>query len=167
MQDNKIGSEGAKALAANKIIKKLNLCINKIGPEGAKALAANSTITKLNLKHNKIGPEGAKAFAANTTITRLNLEYNKIGSEGKKALAETNPHKRAEYGRQAGIPGVPSLLRLSLFYIKENSLYFKDKLPSNVTGVQLLPALIERKMPDNLIEIMPDELIDKIARPKI
>jgi len=74
----------------------LELANNKIGNEGASALAeglqTNTTITVLNLANNKIGNEGASALAqvlqTNTTITVLDLANNQIGNEGAAALAE-------------------------------------------------------------------------------
>jgi Ran GTPase-activating protein (RanGAP) involved in mRNA processing and transport len=74
----------------------LDLYRNKIGSEGAMALAEalkpNYTLTHLDLYYNTIGSEGAMALAealkTNYTLTHLNLYYNKIGSEGAKALIE-------------------------------------------------------------------------------
>ena len=102
---NKIGTEGAKALAkaleTNKTLTTLNLWGNEIGPEGAKALAkaleTNKILTTLNLGSNKIGDDGVKALVkaleTNKTLTTLNLGSNKIGDDGVKALVkalETN-----------------------------------------------------------------------------
>jgi hypothetical protein len=68
---------------------------------------------------NHIGDEGAKAFASNATLLRHDVSYNPpIGDEGAKALAETNPVKRATYGRKVGLQTeVPSLRRQSLFFL--------------------------------------------------
>ncbi len=85
---NRIGDEGAKALAQNTTLTTLDLVGNNIGDEGAKALAQNTTLTTLYLGGNNIGDEGAKALAQNTTLTRLSLYWNHIGVEGAKALAQ-------------------------------------------------------------------------------
>jgi hypothetical protein len=149
---NKIGDEGAKALAANTVLTTLGVAGNKIGDEGAKALAANTTLTTLLLLSNKIGDEGAKALAANTALTFLSLLFNeKIGSNGIKALAsntslttlevddmndktlnETDPLKRANLGREAGLKiEVPSLKRLTLFKVKQEFIN-QDQLPNDL-----------------------------------
>jgi len=47
----------------------LKLWGNKIGNEGARALAENKTITNLDLGHNNIGHEGARALTKNKTIS--------------------------------------------------------------------------------------------------
>jgi Ran GTPase-activating protein (RanGAP) involved in mRNA processing and transport len=78
----------------NTTITTLKLWGNKIGIEGAKALAGmlekNETITKLDLSRNNIGDDGAKALAealkVNKTITTLHLLYNNIGKDGAIAL---------------------------------------------------------------------------------
>ena len=87
VRGNKIGAEGAKALAENKTLTTLHVGSNNIGDEGAEALAANTTLTTLNVSDNKISAEGAKALAANKTLTSLDVSYNNIGAEGIKALA--------------------------------------------------------------------------------
>ena len=84
---NKIGSEGAKALASNTSLTCLNLVANNIKNEGAKALANNTSLTSLYLGENEVGDEGAKALASNISLTLLSLYRNKIGDEGAKALA--------------------------------------------------------------------------------
>ncbi|KAL0229348.1 hypothetical protein GEMRC1_013966 [Eukaryota sp. GEM-RC1] len=97
---NRIGSEGARALAealkVNSTIIEIYLDKNSIGPEGARALAealkVNSTIIEIYLDKNSIGPEGARALGealkVNSTITHISLFANSIGSEGARALAE-------------------------------------------------------------------------------
>eukprot|EP00984_Skeletonema_dohrnii_P008654 scaffold3211_cov91-Skeletonema_dohrnii-CCMP3373.AAC.7 len=98
--DNKIGKEGAIALAEalkeNTTLTTLTLGWNGIDKEGAIALAEalkeNTTLTALKLENNFIDNEGAIALAEalkeNTTLTSLNLEYNEIGDEG--AFAKSN-----------------------------------------------------------------------------
>ncbi|KAL4505762.1 hypothetical protein ABPG73_004647 [Tetrahymena malaccensis] len=105
LYNNKIGSDGAKAVASE-ISKSTNLSTltlslydNNIGSDGAKAVASEiakstnlSTLT-LDLGYNKIGSDGAKAVASeiakstNLSTLSLQLQYNKIGSDGAKAVA--------------------------------------------------------------------------------
>ncbi|WP_339045254.1 hypothetical protein [Candidatus Mesenet endosymbiont of Agriotes lineatus] len=85
---NKIGVEGAKALAKLTNLTSLDLRFDYIGDEGAKALAKLTNLTSLDLEFNYIGDEGAKALAKLTNLTSLDLRSNKIGVEGAKALAK-------------------------------------------------------------------------------
>ncbi len=74
----------------------VDLRSNKIGAEGAKALAealkTNASLTTVNLEGNEVGDEGAKALAealkTNASLTTVDLWGNKIGDEGAKALSE-------------------------------------------------------------------------------
>ncbi|KAK3250001.1 hypothetical protein CYMTET_40594 [Cymbomonas tetramitiformis] len=97
----------AEALVFNTSLNTLNVGDNKIGPEGAKALAValtpnaegvfNTSLNTLNVGGNFIGPEGAKALAValtpnaegvfNRSLNTLHLAANSIGTEGAKALA--------------------------------------------------------------------------------
>ena len=75
-------------------LQSLNLSYNKIGNEGAAALASNISWNKLQLLHlasNEIASEGAAALAANkfwTNLKDLDLSYNEIGNEGVFALSQ-------------------------------------------------------------------------------
>ncbi len=130
MSYNQIGPEGAKALASNMSLTTLYVSYNQIGPEGAKALASNKSLRTLEVSRNQIGPEGAKALASNTS-TEIWVRDDH-GPEGAKALAETDPHKRANYGREAGInTDVPSLSRLCLFKVKQYQLN-QSQLPDDL-----------------------------------
>ena len=100
LNENKIGVEGAKAIAqvleTNKTLKLRILGLNKnnIGDEGVKAIAQvlekNTIFDSLYLNENIIGDEGAKAIAheleRNTTLRNLQLSMNKIGMKGATAL---------------------------------------------------------------------------------
>ena len=100
LDGNKIGDEGAKAIAAGVAasgsLTHLFLWENKIGDEGAKALAAgvaaSGSLAHLNVGFNKIGDAGAKAIAealrVNAVLTELDLRGNEIGKDAKKALQE-------------------------------------------------------------------------------
>ena len=89
------GEELAAVMCASGSLAHLDLGGNKIGDEGAKAIAAgvaaSGSLTHLELQGNEIGNEGAKALAAGVaasgSLTRLWLSSNEIGDEGAKALA--------------------------------------------------------------------------------
>jgi Ran GTPase-activating protein (RanGAP) involved in mRNA processing and transport len=97
---NKIGDEGAKAIAealsVNAVVTTLELFRNNIGDEGAKAIAealkVTAVVTTLSLRCNTIGDEGANAIAealkVTAVVTDLNLGLNDIGDIGAKAIAE-------------------------------------------------------------------------------
>ena len=84
-------------MAKNNALQQLNLSRNKVGPEGAKALAGalerNNALQQLNLSKNEIGHEEAKALAValatNNTLQELCLYWNSIGEEGTKAFVKT------------------------------------------------------------------------------
>ena len=101
LSSNKIGPEGAKAIAealksGTAVLTRLDMDHNNIGVEGAKAIAEalkiNAVLTRLDLDHNNIGVEGAKAIAealkVNAVVTTLVLSENSIRVEGAKAIAE-------------------------------------------------------------------------------
>lgn len=96
-------------LKENPIITHLDLSLNKIGDEGAKALARNATITHLNLSYNEIGDEGVKALARNAAIKDLDLERNYIGDEGAKALARNTAITHLKLGGNSEIGAVGGL----------------------------------------------------------
>ena len=87
---NKIGAEGAKAIAGSLHgLTSLDLSGDNIGDEGAKAIAGSlHGLTSLDLSGNNIGAEGAKAIAGSPHgLTSLDLSGNNIGDEGAKAIA--------------------------------------------------------------------------------
>ncbi|KAF9300443.1 hypothetical protein BGZ91_009807, partial [Linnemannia elongata] len=81
-------------IMANSTLTTLCLGSNKIGSNGAKALAealkTNSTLTNLNLQSNSIGDNGAQALSealkTNSALTTLNLRGNSIEDNGAQAL---------------------------------------------------------------------------------
>ena len=96
LSKNRIGAEGAKALAASEHLRNLtslNLSNNRIGAEGATALAESEhlrNLTSLALGYNFIEDAGATALAGAEhlrNLTSLNLSGNSIGDEGVRALA--------------------------------------------------------------------------------
>ena len=90
LKKNKIGDEGAKALAEKVNLNGLSLSYNKIGNEGAKALAQSTTLKWLYLSNNKIGYEGAEALAKSTTLTTLRLKKNKVTKNKMMGDKEAN-----------------------------------------------------------------------------
>ena len=87
LSGNGIGADGARALAALTGLTTLNLSGNNIGDGGARALAALTSLTALTLGSNNLGAGGARALAALTGLTTLNLSHNNLGAEGARALA--------------------------------------------------------------------------------
>ena len=101
MLNNKIGTEGAKAVAdalrVNGVVATLDLSFNNISPEGAiaiaEALKVNGGLTALDLSSNDLKDEGVsavcKAIQSNkeTKLASLNVKKNGIGSIGANAVA--------------------------------------------------------------------------------
>ena len=107
---NELGDEGATilcdALRESTVtnVQELDVSFNRIGPEGAKAVAAMAavvaSITCLNLSTgshspgsvNGIGPDGGKILAealqSNITMQELSLWGNDIGPEAAELLAK-------------------------------------------------------------------------------
>ena len=83
LRDNRIGSEGAvavaKSLEVNASLTSIDLSRNNLRKDGAIAVAnalhVNASITKLNLCDNEIGKDGAvalaKALEVNASLTSL------------------------------------------------------------------------------------------------
>ena len=84
---NRIGVEGARALAASSHLSHLthlDLAGNVIGDVGVEALAASphlSHLTHLNLGDNFIGPAGLQVLAASTTF-RPDMQIKAGGFSG-------------------------------------------------------------------------------------
>ena len=90
LYNNKIGAEGATAIAENLTkLTWLNLGNNNIGDAGATAIATNLTnLISLSLHSNNIGDAGATAIAEHlTNLTSLDLCNNNIGDAGATAIA--------------------------------------------------------------------------------
>ncbi|WP_131783995.1 hypothetical protein [Legionella gresilensis] len=123
LSGNLIGAVGAKDFALhNRTVTTVDLSLNKIGDEGAKGFALyNRTTTAVDLRVNQIGDVGMKALVSNLFLQKIEARGNyKLTRVGYLALNEKNPRKRACYGREVGLPSdVPSLLRLSIFSLKE------------------------------------------------
>ena len=100
LHDNKIGVDGAKAIAealkVNPVLTSLDLQMNSIGDDGAKAIAealkVNPVLTELQSGGNSIGIDGAKAIAealkVSPVLTKLYLNNNNLGDAGGKAVRE-------------------------------------------------------------------------------
>ena len=85
----------ARALAANRTLKRLNLANNHLGVAGGTVLLpvlrTNHTLTHLNLNSAWICNPGAKelsgALQSNRSLTHLNLQVNLIGNAGAEDFA--------------------------------------------------------------------------------
>jgi len=95
---NRIGHEGAKAIAESQTLKNLislSLSSNRIGEDGAISLSNSKNLlnlTSLDFSDNDIGDEGVMALANSkylTNLTSLNLESNRIEEYSAMALAES------------------------------------------------------------------------------
>lgn len=93
---SKIGSEGAKAIAAvlpQSQLKSLNLECSNIGSEGARAIAAviaRSKLISLNLRLCQIRDDGAIAIAnalPQSELTFLDVGFNHIHQDGAQEIA--------------------------------------------------------------------------------
>jgi len=129
LSGNRIGREGAQALAANRkfevlllrrcevgdqamqafehntTIRKLDVRGNAIANDGAAALARNGTLTELDASDNLIDDDGVLALAANTLITRLRLKNNFFGDRGALALASSETLIELDLGGNAADGG--------------------------------------------------------------
>jgi uncharacterized protein (TIGR02996 family) len=98
--------DAIEALCASSFtqLESLKLQRNRIGSQGARALAANPALarmTTLDLRENQIGPEGAQALAGSANLARLEslyLYFNDVGLDGARALS-ISPHLRFEIRR--------------------------------------------------------------------
>jgi len=158
LSSNNIGDIGAAALAKMNI-SKLLIGGNKIGTQGAIALSQSTTLRTLWIMENNIGDLGIKALISNTTINNLcvlnhgidihhpfhKAYINDMTDEGMTALNETDPLKRANYGREAGLNTFPSLERICLFALKQ-------KHP---------------QADQDLDQYLPEDLLEKLKQKKV
>ena len=77
INNNKIGKEGAEAIAKMGNLTSLNIYRNGIDKEGAKAIATMGNLTSLDINNNQIGEEGAEAIATMGNLTSLDIIYTK------------------------------------------------------------------------------------------
>ena len=101
LHDNKLGPEGAVALApaiaGSSSITSLDLSYNELGAKGANVLAsgisANGSLAKLLIGDNMLGDEGVTMLcdaireSKVSKVQELDLNYNRIGYDGVKAIA--------------------------------------------------------------------------------
>jgi uncharacterized protein (TIGR02996 family) len=96
LSKNKIGAEGARALAESPALAGVQaLVLNgcHIGDEGLRSLARSphaASLRTLRMKYCDLGPKGMEALADSTSlakVTVLDLEGNEIKAEGLKTLA--------------------------------------------------------------------------------
>lgn len=87
LDDNNIGTQGAKLLAHELRVDYLGLDDNHIGSEGVKYLAENKYLYGLSVASNHIKTAGALALAKSSILNNLNVEDNDIQPDGITALA--------------------------------------------------------------------------------
>ena len=160
---NRIGDEGAKALANNTSLTSLYLELSRIGHEGVKALANNTSLTSLCLSSNNIDHEGAKALANNTSLTSLDLRGNRIGDEGAKALANnTSLTSLILYNNKIGDEGAKALannISLTSLGLQANNIgnegvcAFKEALKEG-RNQRLLSLELPQRLPDDIQETL-------------
>merc|ERR1712137_418817 len=106
-RNNKIGPEGAtaiaKALEVNRVLTTLNLSgpFQNIGDQGAAAIAealkVNRVLTKLNLAANDIMDEGATALASalevNAVLTSLDVGFNQLTEEAALSIVRVEQQR--------------------------------------------------------------------------
>lgn len=73
---NGITDEGAKALVANKKLRKLNLFLNSIECKGAEALSTHSSLTELDISDNNLDDNAAKELINTEKLKKLYLSGN-------------------------------------------------------------------------------------------
>lgn len=64
----------------------LDFSHNRIGDDGATAIASNADLYQVNIGYNEIRNDGAFKFAKNTSLQVLGISYNHIGPAGIEAL---------------------------------------------------------------------------------
>lgn len=119
LQGNKIGNEGAIAIAdglihrfQNTTLKTLNLSKNRIGDEGGRQMAlmlqVNKSLTELNLASNNLseasGEHFVTAMAKNMTLLTLNVECNLLTLSQLNSLAEQLQRNLLHFKSQALVP---------------------------------------------------------------
>jgi uncharacterized protein (TIGR02996 family) len=100
LSHNRLGKDGARALAASKSLAglaRLDLTGNGIGTVGVRALVSSEAFASLSvlcLGGNSIDDKGVRALAASAAVrslTELDLGGNRIGPEGARELAGSAP----------------------------------------------------------------------------
>ena len=144
LNNNNIGDNGAKALASVKSLKAIGIRHNHIGDDGAKAFAISDSIEHLGIANNKIGDVGFKALASNPSIKTLNAYEDAttvISEAAKQAILESDPIKRANYGREVGIEAHASLTRLCLFAVQKSPQLDKSELSDDLRELLAQPRV--------------------------
>jgi hypothetical protein len=106
-------------------ITNLDLSYNPhVSDKSAKLIAvANTSLTEINIECTSITDNGVKALATNTQLVKIQAGSKHLGVDGIQAAQESNPTKRANYGREKEVgiqTEVPSLKRLCLFAVKSS-----------------------------------------------
>ena len=145
MSNNRIkGAEAGKALgdalAANTVLKELDLSKNSSGPEFAKefavGLGANRALVKFNISKNNLFAEGTKlaaqALKGNQIMTELNISGNYMGWKDGNGASDTS-------GIIAISNAIPTMGALTSLDISKNRIGFGG----NMEGVTALAEAIK------------------------
>lgn len=134
LQNNDIGSEGAKTIAKHFThLMYLNLSANsKIGPERATTAIAFGNLTSLkhlNLSFCKIDATDSEALALGNlkSLTYLDLSWNQLGNQGAEAIASGDMKNLTHLDlswNKIGHPGTQAIARGNLKSLKYLDLSF-------------------------------------------
>jgi len=129
ISNNKIGSEGAAALASalrvNRVLKTLDLFNNRIGDEGAKALASalrvNGVLKSLNIHRNNIGDKGAaaigEALRGNGVLKSIDLRWFGRAHPGRRAARRDGGGHDGHRGRHHAHAAARQLLQAAVSWL--------------------------------------------------
>lgn len=115
----------------------VNLSDNKLGTEGAKALSAmlleNNTIVSLQLSGNEFDDHAAKyladAITANSKVEILDLSYNRFGDKAGKVLSAYLAYRRM-------LQKLPPTLSVMDTGLKMEKLNFCSPMPHPMQSVR-------------------------------
>ena len=156
--NNELGDKGATilcdALRESTVTKvqELGLDSNKIGPQGAKAIAAfravSPSVTSIDISRNDIGADGAKAIAEglkdNASVTEVNLDGFALPIKQLKGIETV---ASLDFSGQA--LGIASAVVIASL-IRDNASLTRLDVSSNVldrggNGVQLLRDAVRQR----------------------
>lgn len=142
---NKIGSEGAKVLAANNTLTSLDLSSNVIGDYGAEALLKNETLKKLFIGDNHIHTEALKDLPNNLNLTTLSLQNNYIGDELPEVF------RRGENAPKMNLSLANNSIGDEVAKVLANGNFSVLHLPHNYISDEVSQALQENVKANNLL----------------
>jgi uncharacterized protein (TIGR02996 family) len=118
MGNNKIGPDGAQALAGSSLcdsLTRLGLCVNPIGDRGAQAVANSprlGNLRRLDLWTCGITPTGADALLASPHLDRLTCLHLELNQIGRKAFDDLHARLGERLFHHFGYgPGGPEIIR--------------------------------------------------------